>query len=451
LSAPTPTVRFFAEVMRSRDTPLVGKRARRVTALAVFVLAFAVRVYWTLRVQSPLGAVYSDMGGYVSRAEMLLAGRTPGDPRVLALWPWGPHAIFALEFAVFGRDGATGIGITHAFVGALAAPCASLLTARFVRSRLAVVTAGVVVALWHPHIIFSGYFSSELWFSTAITLGSLLFVQYCELRSARVKAAIPIGILLAIAFVVRPQAVMTAGMIGGVLALGWLLRTRWRQRVSMLGLLVPLALTAAFSSVRLYRLSGRIGLINLYEQAQRLFGETSVGKLDASWIAPNGERWTWWASPHTKQPLKPGDTVHIDGFIADPEKLSAIRKRRLEGVPMTARIARMADNVALLVAHNLPWPEDEQAKKVPFRQRLQRIFGHALAPVVALCVLGLFFLQRHRVAALVIYANIATIIFVAAVYLGEARYRIPYDPIMIVVATVGLHAVVSRLFRLINA
>jgi hypothetical protein len=436
--------------MRSRDKPLVSARARRATALGVFLLAFAVRAYWTLRVQSPLGAVYSDMGGYVSRAEMLLAGTTPGEPRVLALWPWGPHAIFALEFAVFGRQGAVGIGLVHAFVGAVAAPCAAMLTARFVKSRLAVVTAGVTVALWHPHIVYSGFFSSEIWFSTAIILGSLLFVRYCERRSPSVTAALPIGVVLAIAFAVRPQAVMTAGMIGGILALGWLLRTRWRQRVSIFGLLIPLALTAVFSSVRLYRLSGRIGLINLYEQAQRLFGETSVGKLDAAWTAPNGERWTWWASPHTKQPLKREDIVHIDGFIADPEKLAAIRKRRLQGVSMTARIARTADNVALLVVRNLPWPEDEQAKKVPWRAKLQRIFGHALAPVLALGAIGLFFLGRHRVAALVVYANLATIIFVAAVYLGEARYRAPYDPILIVVATVGLHAMVSRLWVLLR-
>ena len=31
-------------------------------------------------------------------------GTTPGEPRILALWPWGPHAIFALEFTIFGRQ-----------------------------------------------------------------------------------------------------------------------------------------------------------------------------------------------------------------------------------------------------------------------------------------------------------------------------------------------------------
>ena len=122
--------------MRSqRQRPLVGVRARRVIALVTFLLAFAVRAYWVLRVQSPLAAVYSDMGGYVSRAEMLIKGITPGEPRILALWPWGPHAIFALEFTIFGRQGAVGIGLTHAFIGALTAPCAALLTARFVPSR----------------------------------------------------------------------------------------------------------------------------------------------------------------------------------------------------------------------------------------------------------------------------------------------------------------------------
>jgi hypothetical protein len=405
----------------------------------MFVLAFVVRAYWTLRVQSPLGAIYSDMGGYVSRAEMLLAGFTPSEPRILALWPWGTHAVVALEFAVFGRRGATGIGLTHAFVGALVAPGAVLLTARFVRSQVAIAIAGLVVALWHPHIVYSGFFSSELWFTTAITLGSLLFVRHCEGR----RGALGAGLLFAFAFVNRPQALLSALIIGGVLVLGSRNRARWCPRGGIVVLVLPFVLIAAFSSVRLHRLTGRVGLINLYEQAQRLFGETNVEKLEAAWKAPNGEAWTWWASPHTKQPVHPENTVHIQGFIADPDKLSAIREERLRGVSWTARVARTLDNVALLVVRNSTWPEND-FRRIVFRARLQYVYRQFLTPLIALCVIGLFCLRRHRAAALVLFANLATIIFVAAVYLGEARYRVPYDPIAIVVATVGGYAVIMR-------
>ncbi len=429
-------------MLRARARPLVGARARHRFALGAFLVAFAVRAFWTLRVQSPLNAVYSDMGGYVSRAEMLLAGTMPGEPRILALWPWGTHAIVALEFAVFGRHGAVGIALTHAFVGALCAPAATLLSARFVRSRMAPALAGLGVALWHPHIVFSGYFSSEIWFSAAITLASLFFVRHCE--RARRRDAIATGLLIAVAFVVRPQIVLTSGMIGGLLFLAWISRTSWRPRLHVVALLLPLLVAIGFSSVRLYRLSGRIGMINLYEQAQRLFGETSVGKLDAAWIAPNGERWTWWAAPHTKRPVKPQDAVRIDGFIADPEKLAAIRAERLRGVPWTARVARAADNVKLLALRNVPWPEDEEARRAAFRVKLQIAFGNILMPVLALCAIGLCFLRRHRMAAVVLWTQLTTIVFVGAVYLGEARYRVPYDPFILIAASVGVDAVVSR-------
>ena len=404
-----------------------------------FAIAFAVRAYWTLRVQSPLTAVYSDMGGYVSRAEGLLAGTTPVEPRILLMWPWGTHAIVAGEIALFGRHNVVAIGLAHAFVGALAAPCAALLTARFVRSRIALIGAGLLVALWHPHIVYSGFFSSEIWFSSALMLLSLLLVRRLEGRSGALGA----GILLAVAFACRPQILMTLGMVGGVLVIQWLRRPSSRPRGGVvrfvLPLVVPLLLTMGVSSARFHRLSGQYGLIATNEAAQRLFGETSVGKIDADWIAPDGSTWTWWVSPSTKHPVKPEDQVVVHGFVYDSKLLAAIRAERLRGVTTGARLERMADNVALLVVRSLPWPEDD-FRRFAFRDRLQRGFAIALLPLLAFCALGFFFLHRHRIAGLIIAAHLLTIVIVAAIYLGEARYRVPYDPLIIVVATLGAHA-----------
>ena len=412
-------------------------------------LAFVVRAYWTLRIQSPVTAVYSDMGGYVSRAEWLIAGFTPAEPRILAMWPWGTHAIVAVELAAFGREGWLPIGLVHAFVGAIAAPCAALLTARFVRSRLAVLAAGLLVALWHPHIVYSGFFSSEIWFSSALALISLLFVRHFEGRSGALGA----GIFLAIAFCCRPQILVTFGLVGGTLAIARLRRASFRRGTLLrtaVPLVLPLVLAMGVSSVRFHHLTGRYGLIAAYEPAQRLFGETSVGKIDASWQAPDGNTWSWWFSPSTKQPVKPEDVVVMNGFICDPDLLAQIRADRLRDVPFSARVGRMADNVALLAVHNMPWPEDDMRRFV-FRDRLQHAFANALLPLLGFCALGMFFLRRHAVAALLIVANLLTIVFVAAIYLGEARYRIPYDPFIIVVATVGAHGLLVRGRRLLSA
>src|SRR5260370_24201880 len=112
-------------------------------AMCTFVLAFAVRLTWILHVQSPFDAVYSDMGGYVARAEGLLAHTLPADPRILSIYPPGTHVLLALEFLAFGRNATRAIAIVHAFVGAVPAACVTALTVRFVPSRIAAALVGV--------------------------------------------------------------------------------------------------------------------------------------------------------------------------------------------------------------------------------------------------------------------------------------------------------------------
>ena len=433
--------------MRRRvQRPLVPAATRRLIAFFVFAVAFAVRAYWTQRVQSPLTAVYSDMGGYVSRAEALLAGTTPTEPRILLMWPWGTHFLVAGELSLFGRRDPVSVGIVHALVGAIVAPCAVLLTARFVRSRLALLGAGLAVALWHPHVVYSGFFSSEIWFSSALMLLTVLLVRRFEGRSGGLGA----GLCLAVAFAVRPQILMTLGMVGLVLVVVWLRHRAARPRGGILRFALPIALpllvTMSASAYRFHRLDGHWGLIASNEAAQRLFGETSVGKIDAEWTAPDGSPWTWWVSPSTKQPVKPEDRVFIHGFVYDPKLLGAIRKERLRGVGTRARLMRMFDNVELLAVRSLPWPEDD-FRRFRFRFQLQKGFAVALLPVLVCAVAGLFYLRRHRFAALLVGAHLLTIVIVAAIYLGEARYRVPYDPLIIVVATLGLHGVLRGGWR----
>jgi hypothetical protein len=204
--------------------------------------------------------------------------------------------------------------------------------------------------------------------------------------------------------------------------------------------LVPLSVAVAGSSLRLYRLTGYYGLIAAYEPMQRVFGETDVGRLDVSWIA-NGAPHGFYFAPRTKEPIRPEHVEHMRGFIADPVLLAQIRARRLRGVPMTRRVARMIDNVELLALRNLPWPEDDFIARDRRRFRLQQFFGRATLVMIPLAVYGLFCLRRHFVGKLLVWAHLITPIYVAAFYLGEARYRVPYDTFAIVAATAALFTI----------
>ena len=135
------------------------------------------RVHHAENFQHPLDAVYSDMGGYVDRADGLLAHKTPSEPRVLTIYPWGAHALLALEFLVLGRHARVALAIDAAFVGAVPAPCMAALSARLVPSRPVAAMVGVLVALWPPQVAFTGFFLSEIWFAAAIAGQAALTVQ----------------------------------------------------------------------------------------------------------------------------------------------------------------------------------------------------------------------------------------------------------------------------------
>ncbi len=420
-------------------------RGITVVALGVFLLAFAVRVFWILRVQSPLDTVYSDMAGYVGRAESLLAHRTPSDPRVLSIYPPGTHTLLALEFLVLGRNARGPIAVAHALVGAIAAPCMTALAARLVPSLAVAALVGTLVALWYPHVSFGGLFSSEIWFSAAISLHAWLNVGQWK----RAPGKLAVGLAAATAFFVRPQFLMTWGLDLGARGLG----LAWHRGVadamrSLAWLVVPVAVTIVATSVRFHRLSGHWGLI-AESSGNRLWADTDVCQINSTWRTPNGETWSYWFSPPSKPARKPSDSVHFDGFIVDPDILDGIRRERLRGVSWRQRVERKLGNISLLVTGNLPWPESNY-RDPPWRAALQRSFADALLfGVLPLSGLGLL-LGRRNGTMLIVAANLVTVVFAAAFFFGEARYNIPYAPFALLLAVVGLYEVVIRFLRIVR-
>src|SRR5689334_14243379 len=118
----------------------------------------------------------------------------------------------------------------------------------------------------------------------------------------------------------------------------------------------------------------------------------------------------------------PATTEKFEGVISDPAIIESFQERRFDSVALGARIRRLADNARLL-GGNVTRPE----KDIPVRPRrlLQRGYKSAVFVVLVLALGGLWALRRHRAAGLLVYAQLATIVIVAALYLGEARYRVP--------------------------
>jgi hypothetical protein len=441
LSLPAPLHRLARDLVAAG--PLRGPRGLFLVALDVFVLAFAVRLWWVFSVQSPFDAIYSDMGGYVDRAQLLLAHKTPADPRVLTLYPPGTHSLLALEFFALGRESRTAIGIAHALIGAIPAPCLAILTVSLIPSRFAAGVVGTLVALWYPQVSFTAYFSSELWFSALVVLHAFLAIRNWKRRAAKLV----VGLVAATAFFVRPQFLLAwlIDLGARTFALTWKRGPITALR-SVVWLAIPVVMTMAATSVRFHRLAGYWGLIS--ESAlNRLWADTDVCQVNASWKTPTGETWSYWFSPPSKPPHTPNEEVRFEGYIADPAIIDKIRLARLRGVSRRQRLERRLANAKLLVAGNLPWPE-RNVGAPPWRVQLQRTFADAFLNVVLpLAAIGLL-LGRWNRTVLLIVANITTLVFAAAVFYGEARYNVPYAPFALLLAVVGVYEILRRAARI---
>ncbi|MBS2016002.1 MAG: hypothetical protein JST00_24175 [Deltaproteobacteria bacterium] len=424
---------------------------------ATFAVAFVVRLVWILVVQSPHAAVYSDMAGYVARADELL-GRAPVvEPRMHAFYPFGTHYLVAAELALFGRDSVVGVAVVHALVGAVPPLVVSLLLARLREPRLVVALGGALAALWPPQISYAGFFMSELWFSAALSAASLFVVLAFDARGPRRRKvrrvtwlAALAGTFAAIAFVVRPQVLLTIALLAVLLVAAH--RARFDAKAMRVALiaLVPLAIAMGVATYRHHVLTGLWALTPENSALMRLFGETDVARVEARWTTPSGGEYDAWYAAGLKQPYTEANTFRFEGYVGDATILDRERASRLAETPLTARVRRAAKNVSSLVWRSFPMPEAD-FHGTPFRLALSRIARKVLYVLLALTPVGLWVMRRHRVVRAVVAANLLTVVLLPLVFYAEARYRVPYDPFLVVASSAGVAAVARRAYAWLRA
>jgi hypothetical protein len=87
------------------------------------------------------------------------------------------------------------------------------------------------------------------------------------------------------------------------------------------------------------------------------------------------------------------------------------------------------------------------------RGSLQAAFYRITLVLIPLALVGIVALlgQRagpSRIAGLVVAVQLASVVIVAALYFAEPRYRVPYDPFLLIAAVVGLGTIARRGMRL---
>lgn len=441
-------------------------------ALGVFAVALAARLLWVSYVDNPYDNVFSDMAGYVNRALQLAydasnplpieGDKRMSDAHALAalaagvdpwcancpLYPPGAHMIYAAEMKLVGWTHHAAMLALNCVWGAVVAPCAVFLAMRVVNRLWLATAVGLFVALWYPLLAFCGFFSSEQPYAGALALSVWFLVRQVESG----KGAISLGLASSIAYLVRPQIVMTLAALSLVgLFILWRRPPR-APRLRLSRLLVAgaiLTATVGWGAWRYHRLSGgRWGLISDNSTMTRLWADTNYGRIHAGWRAPDGAVMSFLFESPPKAELGFHRELEIDGYIGNGAQIDAARRNEVHYMSLGERVGRWLGNVRLLFVDNTLWPDS-----MHHGNRLRATaFGVSkwllltlLAPLALIGVGSCAW--RPRVVTLVCAAHVLTMIVVAAFFYAEQRYRVPYDLTIVILALEGLRRMVSWIRR----
>ncbi len=439
-------------MVRRREPPLV-----RSVAWASLALSFFVRLYWVLRVQSPYDAIYSDMQGYVDRAHELL-GRGPTlYPRVLALYPYGAHYVYAAIFRMVGFESRTTVCVIQAAMMAVPAFFFVLFASRLVRSPWALFALGILFAIWQPMVWCVGFFLSEVPFVSLLFVNAWLALRFAESG----RRGFAFGLTGAVLFTIRPQFILTFALLAVVYVVsrpGVFFDPRALRRA--FAVLLPWALVLAFSAARHHHLTGRLGLISENGAMNRLFADTTVAKLEGRWTDEKGGHWFYWFESPAKRFAGDRDVASVNGYIAEPELLDRLRRERLRGKSLSWRIKRAFNLLRLLYDKNDPWPEVSRAPpglRLSLHLAFGKIVRFALLPLAGLGAALLALAPAasgrarpgRRIAFVIVMAHLATLVVLAMLFFPEARYRVPYDPFLLLLAAALLTAVARWVARVL--
>lgn len=448
--------------------------------LCIFAAALAVRAHWNLAAH-PIGEfMYSDMNGYNGRAEQILDAPTHrGEYR--AFFPFGTQWLLAGVKFVFGRDNYTAIGLYHALLGSLTAVFTYGIARRATRHAWVPPVVGLFMVIYYPLISLGGYILSETpsaFFMTAATLLLLRVVQEGQNSDAWL-----LGVAVAVGTLVRPQLMLTAALV----VLFWTAMRGHYPRLNwghLLRAAVPVVLALGLGSARLYWHTERIGGISENGAVNLTFGRCHNKGI---YTLPDGkghgrirfspppliqlERYSkkyperllsldpvFGDHPEPVEGLEgfevdglgcrtrdcfvPGGEIQFVGYMGDKKALGKVTRSCIRRSGLRRQLWFSFTHVVQLWAVNDMWPDQANPKPHPRDpkwgwNRLSRLWRYVHNSIVLFpALLGLGFIARaqKRPEMALVSLNVWALLLVAAIYIGGIRFRIPYDPFLIVLA-----------------
>ncbi len=436
--------------------------------VALVVLSLITRLVWVLWVHPPEDYVFSDMARYIERAREAAAHPFSHGYMGGAWQAFGTHVLLALPLALPAAYGLRAAAVLWALMSAASVPVGYRLGTRLFARRWQQRTLGMALLLWHPHLSNAGYFLSETPFLLAAlvsTLSLVLLVQ--EGRCAWLA-----GVSAALVFALRPQSAL---FYAGAFVWWWLKRASL-PKVTLRHMGVVGACLAAMLGLSLLRFYAHTGYCcgiaenanmnltaarchNVITEAfanerelQRAQRDPSTTRRHGRWVSLPGFRTLADLPNNSFFALRPalGERLQFVGRIGDPTVHRALRKRCLAATGVLGQVRYSLVNVALLWWYSRPWPEQERGRATFLAPVawFQRLFPWVIAlPSFAGMVIVL---RRGNPAWMLVALQLLSMVAIAAVFFGEFRLRLPYDPYAIMLALVFYTwavSVVTRRFR----
>src|SRR5215203_904906 len=381
-----------------------------------------VRIVWGLVLHPPFDYLYSDMGGYVDRAQRLATGG--GLQRFDAFFPPGTHMLLAAPMTLPGteRAGLWAGAVLWCALSAAVPPLAWRL-ARLLLTPAAAALTAMFCAFWPLYITYGGFFTSEI-----PSLAFLLASLWAGYRASRLSSGaagwlgLAAGLLGGVAVANRPQLILNLA----VLAVPMLFRLR-RQALALAGIVAGSALILAGTILHNSAAAGKP--TGLSENAGLNFWMGHCDVHDVRTFDPAQNITFGFGNPVPAQ-LGRGGTYYFEGILVwDQGFFYKLGLRCIERDGL-GHVRVLGRNILNMTATTIPWPQVNNENGQRGVVRVSNLAYSLILPLVV--VYSAFIIIRRRASGgtsgeVVMILQLACVLVVAIIFFGDPRVRSTYD------------------------
>jgi 4-amino-4-deoxy-L-arabinose transferase-like glycosyltransferase len=389
-----------------------------VTGIAIGIVS---RFVWVLVLHPPFEHVYSDMEGYVSRATKLVEG---GDlTRPDAFHPPGTHLLLAGPLALFGtgRSGLWAAAVLWAVLSSLT-PFIMWRVTRMLFTPAAAALTAVFCALWPLYVTSAGYFLSETP-SITFLVGALWAAYRADRSSGRLAIALAglAGLLGAAAVAIRPQFILNLLVL--VVPWIWIWRRRLRPLLAFAAAAAVIAgVVVAHNSIAAGKVTG------ISESTGLVFWQGQCDVLEVYSGTPPGPNFHFGAPPAVQRGTGgvyyfPDHLVWEQGFFFK-KGVECIRKNGIGHLRILGR------NLLDTTSTSVIWPqvnEDPLKRVVHYSNVAYSLLLPALLVASIARIVGRRRSGQRAGGEMAMLAHLLCGFVIALLFLGDPRYRMPYD------------------------